>query len=66
MIICHCELVTDRGIRAAIADGATTVDDVASRCDAGARCGSCRPSISALLAVHLPLPGQGEQEQPAA
>jgi len=64
MIICHCELVTDRGIRAAIADGATSVDAVAGRCEAGTRCGSCRPSIAALLAVHLPLPG--EQAQPAA
>ena len=64
MIICHCELVTDRGIRAAIADGATSVDDVAGRCEAGTGCGSCRPSIAALLAVHLPLPG--EQAQPAA
>jgi len=64
MIVCHCEVVSDRGIRAAIADGAVCVEDVASRCHAGTRCGSCRPTIAALLAVHLS-PG-GEQEQPAA
>jgi bacterioferritin-associated ferredoxin len=64
MIVCHCELVTDRGIKAAIADGATCVEDVASRCEAGTRCGSCRPTIAALLAIHLPLPGK--QAQPAA
>jgi len=64
MIVCHCRVVSDRGVRAAIADGAICVDDVAALCEAGTRCGSCRPTIAALLAVHLPLPG--EQEQPAA
>jgi bacterioferritin-associated ferredoxin len=64
MIVCHCRVVSDRGVRAAIGDGAACVEDVAALCEAGTRCGSCRPTIAALLAVHLPLPG--EQEQPAA
>ena len=65
MIVCHCRVVSDRRVRAAIADGALCVDDVGARCEAGTRCGSCRPTIAALLAVHLPLPGE-QQEQPAA
>jgi bacterioferritin-associated ferredoxin len=49
MIVCHCEVASDRHVHEAIACGALTVDDVGDRCGAGTRCGSCRPTISALL-----------------
>lgn len=49
MYVCFCAAVTDRTINEAIASGATTVDDVAQRCEAGARCGGCREQIAGLL-----------------
>jgi bacterioferritin-associated ferredoxin len=49
MIVCHCEVVSDRHIRDAVACGASTVDEIGDRCAAGTRCGSCRPTIDTLL-----------------
>lgn len=62
MIVCHCGVVSDRRIRGEIEAGALTVDEIADRCGAGARCGSCRPTISVLLATLAP----PEQVEPAA
>jgi bacterioferritin-associated ferredoxin len=62
MIVCHCQVVSDRSIRAAVDDGAVTLDEVARRCSAGTRCGGCWPTIAALLAAL----SSGEQEQTAA
>jgi bacterioferritin-associated ferredoxin len=50
VIVCHCRVVSDRAVRAAISDGAASVADVASACGAGSGCGGCVPSIEALLA----------------
>lgn len=49
MIVCHCRGITDRAIRDAVRDGARTVRQVARACDAGARCGGCRPAIAELI-----------------
>ncbi|HEY8524254.1 MAG TPA: (2Fe-2S)-binding protein [Acidimicrobiales bacterium] len=62
MIVCHCEVVNDRAIKAEVARGAATEDEIGERCGAGTHCGSCRPTICALLAALT----AGEQEQPAA
>jgi bacterioferritin-associated ferredoxin len=62
LIVCHCEVVNDRAIRAEVALGAATADEIGERCGAGTRCGSCRPTIGALLAALT----AAEQEQPAA
>jgi bacterioferritin-associated ferredoxin len=64
MIVCHCQVVTDAAIKAEIEAGACTVGEVVRRCGAGtgARCGACRPTIGALLAVH----SASEPVQPAA
>ena len=50
MVVCHCNAVSDREIRSEILAGALEVDEVADRCGAGDRCGSCRPVVEALLA----------------
>ena len=50
MVVCHCNAVNDRAIRAEIESGALDADALAARCGAGARCGSCRPVIEAILA----------------
>jgi bacterioferritin-associated ferredoxin len=48
--VCHCEVVCDGHIRAAIAEGARDVDAVTARCGAGGACGGCVPAIEELLA----------------
>ena len=52
MFVCSCRAVTDRTVRAAIASGAQTVEEVADRCGAGARCGGCWPALAELLDEH--------------
>ena len=52
MVVCHSNAVNDREIRAEILAGALDAEGVAERCDAGTRCGSCRPIVEALLAEH--------------
>lgn len=50
MYVCHCNVVSDKTIRAVIADGARDLDAVAIRCRAGDACGGCVPTIEDLLA----------------
>lgn len=50
MVVCHCNVVSDRQIRAEIAAGALDADDIAARCEAGNRCGGCVPVVEAILA----------------
>lgn len=49
MYVCHCRAVTDRTITAAIASGASTIEEVGRRCRAGTGCGGCHQAIEALL-----------------
>lgn len=52
ILICRCEEVTEREIREAIADGATTINGVKRRTDAGmglCQGRTCRRLISAML-----------------
>jgi bacterioferritin-associated ferredoxin len=66
MFVCSCRAVTDRTIRAAIASGARTVDDVAARCGAGARCGGCWPALAQLLDEHRTSPSEQDRAHSAA
>ena len=49
MIVCVCANVTERKLRAAIADGATTMREIERRCGAGAGCGECKPLVRECL-----------------
>ena len=49
VIVCHCEEVTRRTIKHAIADGANSPAQVATSCGAGRNCGGCLEAIEALL-----------------
>ena len=51
-IICHCEVVRDRDIVAAIQAGAQSVDDVRTVCGAASGCGDCGPAVVELLRRH--------------
>ncbi len=52
MLVCHCLAVNDREVKAAVRQGATTVEDVVDLTDAGALCGGCHPNICRLLSAH--------------
>jgi len=49
VLICSCKAVSERTVRAAIADGASSIDDVGRRCGAGTQCGGCHLLIEELL-----------------
>ena len=49
MILCLCQGVSDRTVRLAVMNGASSVDAVAARCGAGTDCGSCRHAIAELI-----------------
>jgi bacterioferritin-associated ferredoxin len=48
--VCHCRVVSDRSVRAAISEGAHDVDAVMQRCGLGDGCGGCIPAVEDLLA----------------
>jgi bacterioferritin-associated ferredoxin len=52
MIVCLCRRVSDRTIRAAIADGAQSVAEVGAACRAGTGCGACHETIEDMLHEH--------------
>lgn len=49
MIVCHCKVVNDRAITAAVEAGATTLAALCQTTGAGQNCGACVWSIKALL-----------------
>jgi len=55
MIICHCEVVSDRTVVAAIGDGARTLAQVCRATGAGRNCGGCVFSLKAVLGQHGPV-----------
>ena len=48
-IICHCQEITLRAIKKAIQNGATTVEDIQVKTEAGISCGVCIEEIEELL-----------------
>jgi len=55
MIICVCKAVSDRHIRAAVADGATCMRELTRGLRVGTSCGKCLPEAKAALAACLEL-----------
>ena len=53
VIVCSCLAVNDATVRAALADGATTVADVTLRCEAASRCKGCFPALERFVAEHV-------------
>lgn len=49
-LVCLCHGVSDRRIRREIDHGATSIDVIIERCQAGACCQSCHPTLDELLA----------------
>ncbi len=49
MIVCICNGISDRTIRAAVRCGARDLGDVARACEAGGDCGSCHDQIRGII-----------------
>jgi bacterioferritin-associated ferredoxin len=49
LIVCHCRGINDRTIREAVRSGARSCRQVARACEAGGRCGGCRPVIHEII-----------------
>jgi bacterioferritin-associated ferredoxin len=50
-IACSCHGLRDAEVVDVIRDGARSVEDVMSQCEAGGNCGSCVSTIEMLIAV---------------
>ncbi len=51
VIVCHCNAVSDRHIRAQALLGADTVERITMQCGAGNDCGRCIPRIEQVLSI---------------
>jgi bacterioferritin-associated ferredoxin len=49
MYVCHCRAVTDHTIDHEVERGASSIEELAERCGAGAECGGCWPVLEELL-----------------
>lgn len=49
MVVCLCQGVSDRIVRASIQEGARTRQDVTDACGAGDGCGGCHRTIKTLI-----------------
>lgn len=65
MLVCHCNGVTERRVRAAVHAGACTLREVARSCGAGASCGGCRPEITRILRQEAAGTAQADDHGPA-
>lgn len=61
MYVCLCNGVTEKDIQQAIAQGASSVEEVMRRTGAGTGCGTCCATIAAMVeaAVEAPRPRMG-------
>ena len=53
MIVCHCHVVNDAAIAAAVDAGARTLGQVCRSTGAGSDCGSCVFSVRRLVCEHV-------------
>ena len=59
MYACSCKAVTDRTIDAVIASGASSVEEITSKCAAGGRCGGCWSALERMLEEHFAYAARG-------
>ena len=52
MIFCHCAVVSDRDVAAAVEAGARTVAQVCKATGAGQQCGSCVFAVRRVVCEH--------------
>ncbi len=49
MVVCLCQGVSEKHVRRAIADGASTRREVTRACGAGGACGGCHLTIAEMI-----------------
>ena len=49
MVVCHCKGISDRHVRRAVREGASSRGQVARSCGAGTVCGGCVPAIDEIV-----------------
>ncbi|WP_077079279.1 (2Fe-2S)-binding protein [Mycobacterium numidiamassiliense] len=54
MFVCLCNGVTSHTVADVVAAGATTTNEIARVCGAGADCGRCRRTVQAILRSSSP------------
>ena len=62
MIVCHCQVVNDRAVVAAVRSGARTLGQVCQATGAGTDCGSCVFAVRRLLCEHDVSPAMASLE----
>ncbi|MBU6283248.1 (2Fe-2S)-binding protein [bacterium] len=69
MVVCLCQGVSEKHVRRAIADGASTRREVTRACGAGGACGGCHSTIAEMICEgrdDLPgCPGRAAESEPA-
>jgi bacterioferritin-associated ferredoxin len=60
MVVCLCRGLSDGAIEAAIAAGASSVDELVKVCGAGADCSACCPMLAELIQEAKGAVGAGE------
>ncbi|MGH0036719.1 MAG: (2Fe-2S)-binding protein [Myxococcota bacterium] len=63
MIVCHCNGVSDRTIRKAVRDGASSMGEISAACGAGSCCGGCASSVRQIM--HTEFEAHDERSLPA-
>ena len=58
MIVCVCKAVSERHIKAAVKDGATSLRDLARELGVGTCCGKCLPEAKTALSNSLNAHGE--------
>ncbi len=53
MIVCVCQNVSDRDIRAAVDAGASTLADISAQLNVGSCCGKCNAFAKTLVRAHI-------------
>jgi bacterioferritin-associated ferredoxin len=61
VVVCHCQVVSDRAIRRAVSEGAGCPASVARACGAGSGCGGCRVLVDELIAESTGLEETGSR-----
>ena len=54
MIVCICKAVSDRRIRNAVSEGASSLRDVSRELGVGTCCGKCVPQAREVLSTAIP------------
>jgi bacterioferritin-associated ferredoxin len=64
VIVCICRGVSDRQVRLAVLNGASTVREVGAMCNAGRGCGSCHEQIDGMITEGATAPANDNRPAP--